>query len=110
MATTIQHLHAHVEEPIFFDVIIAMNVLGHTADPASFMKACQSVLAPGGRIYVQTSQARMVENAEFDTCYHEHISFFTAKSFSALMTRSTKIVERKPQKSSISTADRICTF
>jgi len=67
-----------------YDIIVAMNVLGHVADPYSFLLMCKSVLAPGGRIYVQTSQALMLERGEFDTCYHEHLSFFTVSSFLAL--------------------------
>lgn len=70
-----------------FDVIVAMNVLGHLPYPAEFLRACASVLAPGGRIYIQTSQSEMVERAEFDTIYHEHHSFFTARSFQALCRR-----------------------
>ena len=67
-----------------YDIIVAMNVLGHVSDPYNFLLLAKSVLAPGGRIYVQTSQAMMLENGEFDTCYHEHLSFFTVSSFLAL--------------------------
>lgn len=77
-----------------FDVIVAMNVLGHVRDPAEFLRLCKSVLAPGGRIYVQTSQARMIENREFDTVYHEHLSFFTVRSFLALAARAGLEVDR----------------
>lgn len=77
---------AETAEP--FDVIVAMNVLGHTADPLTFLQLCKKVLAPGGRIYVQTSQAHMVENCEFDTVYHEHLSFFTAVSWLKLAARA----------------------
>lgn len=76
-----------------FDVIVAMNVLGHTSDPLTFLQLCKRVLAPGGRIYVQTSQAHMVENCEFDTVYHEHLSFFTARSFSRLARRAGLVIE-----------------
>ena len=31
-------------------------------------------------LYIQTSQCNMYENGEFDTIYHEHLSFFTASS------------------------------
>lgn len=70
-----------------FDVIIAMNVLGHVADPAEFLRLCKKVLAPKGRIYIQVSQARMVRYGQADTCYHEHISFFNEASFIALARR-----------------------
>ena len=33
-----------------------------------------------GHLFVQTSQANMIVNNEFDTIYHEHLSFFNANS------------------------------
>lgn len=71
-----------------FNVIVAMNVLGHVADPLAFLAAAKSVLAKHGRIYVQVSQSRMIQNGEFDTCYHEHLSFFEDSSFCALALRA----------------------
>lgn len=85
-------LRALGTHPAGFDIVVAMNVLGHVSDPLEFLELCKAVLAPGGRIYVQTSQARMVENAEFDTVYHEHISFFTVSSFFALAKRAGLVV------------------
>jgi len=70
-----------------FDVIVAQNVLAHNDYPAEFLLLCKQSLAPGGRIFIQTSQADMVENLEFDTIYHEHLSFFCVESFCALARR-----------------------
>jgi SAM-dependent methyltransferase len=67
-----------------FDVIIAMNVAAHTPDPSSFMKGVRECLAPGGVAIIQTSQALMVPNGEFDTVYHEHYSFYTVASMARL--------------------------
>lgn len=77
--------HLHLSEGV--DVIVAMNVLAHTDDPYTFLMLCKEVLAPGGRIYVQFSQRHMLERCEFDTVYHEHISFFEPSSFLALLHR-----------------------
>jgi hypothetical protein len=41
-----------------------------------------------GLIFIQTSQADMVINGEFDTIYHEHISFYNATSMQALAQRA----------------------
>lgn len=71
-----------------FDVIVAMNVLAHGPDPLGFLTACRMCLAPGGRIYVQTSQAFMIDRGEFDTIYHEHHSFFVTRSMQALAARA----------------------
>lgn len=73
---------------ITHDVIVAMNVLGHVTDPYDFLVGCKNALAPGGSIYVQTSQCEMVEHGQFDTIYAEHISYFTAKSFIKLARRA----------------------
>ena len=35
-------------------------------------------------LFIQTSQADMCKNNEFDTIYHEHINFFNTKSMKAL--------------------------
>ena len=76
-----------------YDVIVAMNVLGHVADPLSFLVNCRYALADGGRVYIQTSMCEMLEHGEFDTIYHEHISYFTARSFIELARRSGLTVE-----------------
>lgn len=67
-----------------FDAIIAMNVLAHTPDPAALMGGIRSLLKPDGMAIVQTSQAFMLVNGEFDTIYHEHYSFFTPQSMQRL--------------------------
>ena len=71
-----------------FDVIIAMNVLGHVKHPLSFLQAIKKCLNPGGMVFIQVSQAKMQINYEFDTVYHEYFSFFTTKSFSTLSRRT----------------------
>tara|TARA_B100001989_G_scaffold85898_1_gene59638 strand:+ start:18514 stop:19692 length:1179 start_codon:yes stop_codon:yes gene_type:complete len=69
---------------IDFDIIIAQNVFAHNTYPQEFLNTCKSKLSKNGYIFIQTSQADMIENFQFDTIYHEHISFFSVKSFCAL--------------------------
>ncbi|MCA3280785.1 MAG: methyltransferase domain-containing protein [Roseomonas sp.] len=71
-----------------FDVIICMNVVAHVDDPGSFVSACVGRLNPGGVLIIQPSQARMFENGEFDTIYHEHISFFNTRSMAKLAEKA----------------------
>lgn len=71
-----------------YDSIICMNVLAHVSDPLSFLEACKNLITEEGFIIIQPSQARMFENHEFDTCYHEHISFFNTRSVSKLAERA----------------------
>jgi len=63
-----------------FDAIVAQNVFAHTHDIHEFLKACSLVTDEKSNIFIQTSQADMIVNNEFDTIYHEHLSFFNTKS------------------------------
>jgi len=67
------------------DLIVAQNVLAHTENPLEFLRI-SAMISP--IILVQTSQARMIERGEFDTMYHEHISFFSPRSMFELARRA----------------------
>ena len=71
-----------------FDAIVCMNVVAHVDAPVEFLRACERKLSHGGVVLVQPSQARMFENGEFDTIYHEHLSFFNTHSMSWLAARA----------------------
>ena len=71
-----------------FDIITAQNVFAHNSYPKEFLESCKDALDTNGCIFIQTSQADMVANNQFDTIYHEHISFFSVKSFCALAHRA----------------------
>lgn len=73
-----------------FDVIVAQNVVAHTDDPLAMLATAGTMT---DHLYVQTSQARMVERGEFDTIYHEHLSFFTPRSMGALAARAGLAVQ-----------------
>ena len=71
-----------------FDIITAQNVFAHTSEPLEFLEACKVLLDDKGLLFIQTSQANMVVNNEFDTVYHEHISFFNTFSMKLLVERA----------------------
>lgn len=71
-----------------FDCIIAQNVFAHVEDPLSFLEACHDILGEDSYLFIQTSQANMVLENQFDTIYHEHISFFNINSMNELVKRS----------------------
>jgi SAM-dependent methyltransferase len=71
-----------------YDVVIAMNVFAHVPDPLAFLSAIAELLDDSSVVLIQTSQARMVENIEFDTAYHEHLSFFNCSSMNSLAERA----------------------
>lgn len=71
-----------------FDIITAQNVFAHNDYPLEFLQICKDYVSDKGKIFIQTSQADMVKNNEFDTIYHEHLSFFSVKSFATLCKRA----------------------
>ena len=71
-----------------FEVITCQNAFAHNPDPVKFLQLAASRLAPAGKIFLQTSQADMVLNSEFDTIYHEHISYYNAESMRRLARRA----------------------
>lgn len=70
------------------DVITAQNVCAHTPDPLAFLNGVRNTLTANGTAYIQTSQSQMYQRNEFDTTYHEHISFFSANSMQTLAERA----------------------
>lgn len=71
-----------------FDVLIAQNVFAHVPDPKAFLHKAKTVMHSNSILCVQLSQAKMILNHQFDTIYHEHISFFNKRSFSTLINRA----------------------
>jgi 2-polyprenyl-3-methyl-5-hydroxy-6-metoxy-1,4-benzoquinol methylase len=69
-------------------IITAQNVFAHNYDPFTFMENVSRIMGNDSLFFVQTSQANMILNNEFDTIYHEHISFYNIKSMKALCDRA----------------------
>ena len=70
------------------DIITAQNVFAHNDYPLDFLKQCKAIMHDKSVLFIQTSQADMVKNNEFDTIYHEHLSFFCANSMNELAKRA----------------------
>jgi 2-polyprenyl-3-methyl-5-hydroxy-6-metoxy-1,4-benzoquinol methylase len=70
-----------------FDIITAQNVFAHNKYTVDFLQACKQIMHDKSALFIQTSQANMVINNEFDTIYHEHLSFFNTKSMKQLVER-----------------------
>ena len=79
------------QEP--FDVIISQNVFAHVDDVHGFLKGCKNLLKSNGKLYIQTSQCDMYNRGEFDTIYHEHLSFFNVKSMNFLLKTENMYIE-----------------
>lgn len=71
-----------------FDIVVCQNAFAHNPDPVKFLELLDEVTRDKSYVFVQTSQADMVLNGEFDTIYHEHISFYNINSFNAMVKRT----------------------
>ena len=71
-----------------FDVIVAQNVFAHNSNPKEFLDHCDELMNDNSMLYIQTSQAEMISNNQFDTIYHEHVSFFNINSMNELVKRT----------------------
>lgn len=71
-----------------FDVVVSQNAFAHIPDPCEYLNLLEPLMKEDGLFFVQTSQADMVLNGEFDTIYHEHISFYCIESMRALAKRA----------------------
>ena len=71
-----------------FDVITAQNVFAHNSNPKEFLEHCDELMHEESVLYIQTSQAEMILNNQFDTIYHEHVSFFNINSMNELVKRT----------------------
>lgn len=71
-----------------FDVITSQNAFSHIPNPLEYLELAAQYLTDKGKIFISTSQADMVLNGEFDTIYHEHISYYNATSMRELAYRA----------------------
>ena len=71
-----------------FSAIIAQNVFAHNENAKTFLDDCEKLMHDDSKLYIQTSQSDMVRNNQFDTIYHEHISFFNINSFNELVKQT----------------------
>jgi hypothetical protein len=58
--------------------VIGNNVLAHVDDPSGFLRGMGALLEPGGLAIVEVPWlGEMIERREYDTIYHEHLSYFS---------------------------------
>ena len=68
-----------------FDVITAQNVFAHNSNPKKFLEHCDELMHDESVLYIQTSQAEMILNNQFDTIYHEHYSYLSLTAVSEIL-------------------------
>lgn len=59
------------------ELVVANNVLAHVPELNDFVAGLQHLLAPEGVLSIEVPHLlRLIEQAQFDTIYHEHFSYF----------------------------------
>jgi SAM-dependent methyltransferase len=80
--------HKLVAEGIRADVVHANNVLAHVPDLNGFVEGLRVVLKSDGVAVIEVPYLRdMLDRCEFDTIYHEHLSYFSLTSLQRLFAR-----------------------
>jgi SAM-dependent methyltransferase len=70
------------------DLIVANNVLAHVPDLNDFIAGLKLLLAPSGTITIEFPHlARLINERQFDTIYHEHFSYFSLMAAAAALAR-----------------------
>lgn len=76
-----------------FDLITGTNVFAHVNDLDQFINAAELALKDTGLLILEFPYAQeMISKNEFDTIYHEHLSYFTVNSFKTLMDRMGLVI------------------
>ena len=59
------------------DLMVATNVFAHVDNLRDFLAGARAVLPPHGRLIVEVPYlVNFIQKTEFDTAYHEHLSYF----------------------------------
>ncbi len=76
-------------------LIIACNVLGHIDDLDDVCAGVRTLLHPQGAFVLEVPYlASIIERNEYDTIYHEHLSYFAVGPLAILMQRHGMRVDR----------------
>lgn len=69
-------------------LITATNVFAHVGDLVAFMGAVERLLAPRGVFVLEAPYfANLVAYTEYDTIYHEHVSYLSMRPLAAFFAR-----------------------
>ena len=75
-------------EGVRADVVHANNVLAHVPDLPGFARGLQAMLNDSGRAIIEVPYVRdLIDKREFDTIYHEHLSYFSLTALDRLFAR-----------------------
>lgn len=68
------------------DLVIGNNVLAHVPDLNDFVRGLAILARPGGVITLEFPHLlRLIDETQFDTIYHEHVSYFSFTTVERIM-------------------------
>lgn len=71
-----------------FDAVTCSNVFAHIDDLRGAAAGVRALLKPGGFFFVEVHDGdALAHDAQFDTIYHEHLTYFTEASLTGLAER-----------------------
>lgn len=71
------------------DIIIARHVFCHVDDWHDFMRGIEQVTFPSSLICIETPYVGdLLQQGEFDTIYHEHLSYLSLRAMGALLAQT----------------------
>ncbi len=74
---------------------VANNVFAHVDDPSGFLAAAASLLTDDGLAVFESPYIEgFAEELEYDTVYHEHLAYFSAKALMHLCERNDMVIVR----------------
>lgn len=76
------------------DVIHAHNVLAHVADLSGFIQGIRLLLKDDGLTVIEVPYVKdLIDHCEFDTIYHEHLSYFSLTALKRLFVRHGLMIQ-----------------
>jgi SAM-dependent methyltransferase len=76
-------------------LVVACNVLGHIDDLDDVCRGIKTMLAPHGAFIFEVPYlGELLDRIEYDTIYHEHLSYFAIRPLATLLNRHGLRLER----------------
>ena len=76
-------------------VVIGNNVFAHVDEPRDFLLGCRHLIGNDGYVVIEVPYLReMIDKLEYDTIYHEHLSYFSASALLRLFETAGLVVAR----------------
>lgn len=70
------------------DLVTGSNVFAHNDDPATILEGADAVLTPDGVLCLEFMYAGdLLEQLQWDTLYHEHLTFYSLATVATLLER-----------------------